>query len=482
MVNIKIFQFLGNFSADELKSLKKFIKSGLYTGNRNYEEIINLYINQKEKLQRKTGTETIDYLSIKLKIKKSSLHNRLSELYKICETYLTLSQMNMNGFERGLILLDRFHKDQSYKLFDNLAAQLENTLQKGLYTHETFKQLFDLYTRITWRYFAANDYENYLDYFKIKNDYLIIYLLSETFKNYIEVHQQKGFKVYRGGLFEYIYDNMDYETIIKEFKNTDGKSYNVIMIFYLLYKSFKNPADKESFMKSLELHRIHIGNISKELNEYIYLVCNTFCINQTNSGRTEFYRILFDLINDKIRTGFINELKIDNIPINNFRDYIQIAIWLGEIEWVKKFVEDYWQILPERYREDERYIAYGLICLEEKKYEEAVKYFNNVKKTNYLHYIDSGTNKTRAYYRMEMHDEALDEIKKIRNYFSYRKDIPDIYIKNYNAHLKDIEHLIAYEFRKKDKQELEMYFRKRKQGIPKRWIREELKKIGIEAK
>ena len=123
-----------------------------------------------------------------------------------------------------------------------------------------------------------------------------------------------------------------------------------------------------------------------------------------------------------------------------------------------------------------------MLKIEEKKYDEAIKLFNNVKKTNYLHYIDSGMNKTRAFYLLELYDEAIEEIKKVKNYFSYRHDIPPLYIDNANTVLKDIEQLLRFGISKIDTSELSVYFRKRNPGNIKKWIKEELRKLKINLK
>jgi tetratricopeptide (TPR) repeat protein len=356
----------------------------------------------------------------------------------------------------------------------------ESEIKNEPYEFKTFKHLSELYFRASNRYFFDNKFDMYFFYYKLRINYSILHFISESLKSSFENYQQRILGFYRGNLLDEVFVKFDIEALLPEIKKTDPKGYNLIMIYFLIHQSVLNHSKTEFFLKSMALHSRHLGDFSRSENEQIFMISVTYCINQTNTGNEGFYRILFDLINEKIRTGYINELRQDNIPVNNFRDYVIIALRLGELDWIKKFIDDFSPVLPERFRDDEKFIALGLLKLEEKKYEDAVKLFDKVKKTNYLHYIDSGMNKTRAYYNIGYFDEALEEIKKIRNYISYKEGIPELYMKNTNQHLKDIEQLLRHEFDKIDKTGLEHYFRKRKPSSIRRWVRLELEKMKIE--
>jgi|GEM_PF-3704808 len=479
MTEVKLFQYLSNFSGEEIKNFLKFINSGLNPTNRIYESIIKIFIKHKNRFKIMTKSESIDFVSSKSGVKKLSLHNRFSELSKLCEQFISFKQIRGNSTERNLLLLEYYSNTKSYKLFDGLLKITEAEIRNEPYEFRTFKYLSELYFRASNRYFFDNKFDKYFIYYKLRVNYSILHFISESLKSSFENYQQGILGVYKGNLLDEVFVKFDIEALLPEIKKTDPKGYNLIMIFFLIHQSVLDQSKTEYFLKCMELHSMHIGDFTRFENEQIFMISVTYCINQTNTGKEEFYRILFDLINEKIRKGYIDELKEDNIPVNNFRDYVIIALRLGKLDWIRNFVDDFSPMLPDRFREDERFIALGLLKLEEKKYEDAVKLFDKVKKTNYLHYIDSGANKTRAYYNLGYFDEAMEEIKKIRSYLSYKEGIPEIHMKKTNLHLKDIEQLLRYEFDKISETGLEHYFRRRKPSSIRRWVRIELEKMKI---
>ena len=122
--------------------------------------------------------------------------------------------------------------------------------------------------------------------------------------------------------------------------------------------------------------------MNRNENHHIYSLFITYCIDQTNLGKLEFYIELFKIIDEKLKDGYFDELKTPNIPVNNFRDYVIIGLRVNKTEWVKKFIKEYSVYLPVQYRQDDINLANGLIALEENMFEEAIAVLSKVKKKN----------------------------------------------------------------------------------------------------
>lgn len=244
-----------------------------------------------------------------------------------------------------------------------------------------------------------------------------------------------------------------------------------------MYLSFRNFSDKVNFLKALRLHKEIKKTLSDSDNQFIYVMFITYCINQTHFNKPEFYKYLFTIINEKLRDGYFSELKENNFPVNNFRDYVFIGLRVGETEWVRDFIKNYSSLLPSRYRKDDVLIAESLIALNEQKFEDALSYLSKVKKKNYLHYTDSSFYKLRAFYELCYFDEALNEVDRIRKYLNTNSEIPSIFINKYSSYLKDIEVLIKYSEGKIDKDDFNLYFKESDLITGDNWVSKTVRKL-----
>src|SRR4030095_17230079 len=131
---------------------------------------------------------------------------------------------------------------------------------------------------------------------------------------------------------------------------------------------------------------------------YTTLFRSNYCIERTNRGDFKYYNNLFEHYSKKLDDGIIDDLRVGNFPVNNFRDYIFVALRLKKIDWIRWFIEKFSPELPESIREDEVNLSYGLVNYYELDHEKALKYLNLVKGDNYIHYTDSKGYKLRIFY------------------------------------------------------------------------------------
>ncbi len=54
-----------------------------------------------------------------------------------------------------------------------------------------------------------------------------------------------------------------------------------------------------------------------------------------------FYYEVLEIVNEKLSSGYFEELKENNLPVNNFRDYVIIGLRVGNLNWFKTFIEKY---------------------------------------------------------------------------------------------------------------------------------------------
>ncbi len=472
MVNFKIIQILSLFSFDDVFEFEKFIDSKYYSGEREYNKFFSQVLDVYSKgIQKIDNDEFINQLKEKTDFNKSTLLNRLSELYKICEMYLITKEIEKDEQQRKKLLLKIFSDRNSEKLFQyTYNSVYKHTHQKkyNLWTSNILKEIYDPLYKF---YFKNGEYAKFQDAYIKKLDFSIIDLLINIFQHLFEYNQQRrnGYEPNIPIVTELI-KKIDVENLFDIIKKQDSKAADILTIHYNIYKGMQNPKDNESYFIARKLHKKNIENYDKESNQFLYFIFLTFCINQTNIGKYEYYNELFELINEKLETGYYEELTEYNMPVNNFRDYVIIGMRVGKLEWVKNFIQNNIRLVPEVYREDEYNIGMGIVTLEENNYEKALSFLRKVRKKNYMHYLDSGIHSIRGYFFLDMIDEIITEMEKMKQYIKHHEKIPPFTKKAVSEYLKNVGFIIKYKSGKKDLNELKFFFKDRKEAGYSRWI------------
>lgn len=478
-INIKLIQGLNLISQKEYREFVFFSTSRYFSGQRNYAAILKLLqAMHKTQFRGHDNKSILGKLMSELKLNKKTLLSRLSELYKIFEMFVVIRKLKYMPVERNTILMNYYSEKNSFKLFDYVYNSSFETLKKEKISFSKLKNEIQLYDLSSTKNFMQGNGKLYREHFSIKTDFQIFGFLHDILKNSTEIQQQKFMGSEQNTtLPEIILKKLPVKEILESMKKIYPDYYKYTSIIYQMYLSFRNFSDKVNFLKALRLHKEIKKTLSDSDNQFIYVMFITYCINQTHFNKPEFYKYLFTIINEKLRDGYFSELKENNFPVNNFRDYVFIGLRVGETEWVRDFIKNYSSLLPSRYRKDDVLIAESLIALNEQKFEDALSYLSKVKKKNYLHYTDSSFYKLRAFYELCYFDEALNEVDRIRKYLNTNSEIPSIFINKYSSYLKDIEVLIKYSEGKIDKDDFNLYFKESDLITGDNWVSKTVRKL-----
>jgi hypothetical protein len=230
----------------------------------------------------------------------------------------------------------------------------------------------------------------------------------------------------------------------------------VVSFHYFVYKAFLNKNDDLYYYYAVSAFNNIYDKIDDTYKAMFYQMLINYCIERTNNGDYKYYNNLFELYNRKLKDGIIDDLKVGNFPVNNFRDYIFVALRLKKLDWIKWFIKNYSKELPENVREDEVNSAYGMVYYHESDYARALKYIKLVKADNYIHYTDSKNYKMRILYDTQQFEEALMELDNYKHYLRTHKEIPDSYKKTYKNFVSEYSQMLKIKF-KETKEDAEMF-------------------------
>lgn len=476
MKQIKTFQILDVLSKEDVRKFIKFMKSGLYNYNKNYTEIVRIYKKNNAENTFYSDSEMLNILRKNLNINNKSLGNRLSELYKLCESYLSIQINEINEFEKKLNLLDKYIESKSFGLFDKSFKVLETSIKRNLYDTDRIAILSELYKKNFLRQFLEfkNDKCNY--YQRLHYIYRNVLFYLEKNIRWLELHLYQVYQYsseYLSG--EYFIEN-NIEELLDRFKKIDVRGHKFALMFHFIFKAYNDFNNVEDFRKSYSLFVSDLNILTYKIKVELLQLYSVYCTLQYNNHRPEFQKLLFEITKMKIDSGYLDELKDSSSP--NFSNYAIVATSIGEIDWAKNFIKDYSYLLPFGIRDDEINYCLGFIGIHEKNYKEALSFLEKVKLNDYRRYLNIRLLKSRIYFKMNLYDEVIDENKRMRNYIFNKSYISKFYKNLVKYQIRDSETLIRFKFGKISKTDIEMYVKIQNNRITP-WILEEIKKLKI---
>lgn len=436
MIKIKFLQFYSGLNKNEKKDFGKFVSSAYYNKGRDFSS----FLNAVEKNLSKAGTaaEMISLLSQSLCCTNRSVWNRLHELKSLAERYIIDKEVSRNELLSVNLVSAYYISRSEYGLFTqkvNSSQKKFRTTKKGIDTNYHYYQLIQ---QLGYSYIYRNKTEPFIANLTERVVYHSASYIINHYIHLIELLQQgnlTGKDLAEKGL-NFLNDS-NTEAFLETLKEEYHELFCQVSFHYNIYKAFLVKDDAAYYHNSLKYFELASKTANDAYRSTFYQLLINYCIERTNHNEPEYYKELFRLYNKKLNEGLIQDLQVGNFPINNFRDYIFVALQLGEMEWIKNFIRNYSQYLPPNVREDEINLSYGILHYNEGKHEEAINSLNKVAGDNYIHYMDSKYYKMRLFYEKERYEEAILEIDSYKHYLRQHKEIPETFAKPYKQFIKE---------------------------------------------
>lgn len=445
MTKIKFLQFYQTLDKSGIKDFKKFSASQYYNRGRDFSAMLSGIDKLTDKFNGSTlnSKEFITSLSNTLDLNTRTIWNRLHELMKIAEYYIALKSIEQNKLLFDNTAASYYLDKQSYNLFQQKYKANLNTFRKTKKGPESFYQYYEVLQKGGYYNIFNNQGEQYL---KNLTEQVVYHTASYMINHYLHLTEMlqlgsiSAKELTQSGL-SFLSDNI-IENFLNTIKNDYKELYAIVSFHYYIYKAFLNKNEDEHYRSAIEYFNEVYDVISGNYKTMMYQILINYCIDRTNINDRQYYKDLFGLYNRKLNDGLFQDLQVGNFPINNFRDYIFVALQLEKLDWIKWFIEKYSKELPQKVRDDEINLSWGIVYYHEQDYAKALEYLNRVAGDNYIHYSDSKYYKMRLYYETEDFENALMEIDNYKHYHRTHKEIPDTFKRNYKFFLNDFTRLM----------------------------------------
>lgn len=475
MENSKIFNTLLSLNKWEKKSFERFAQSPYFNTS---EDIVNLLrvvytfidnnkpIPDKEELFKKIYPRQL-YNDQKMRL-------NMSNLFKLLETFLMLQQVEEDPFLQKLKLMSAYNHHNHHKNFHRTYEEATNLLEKQPLRNAKYYE--DYYAIEVERYIEKRNLSRTSDYnFQMLINNFDIYVIAEKLKQgcILISHEQVNSVDYNYGIFDLILKHVEVNKLL---------NVPVVAIYYYIYNTFKHADKEENFDKLVDIIKKNLHLFPKLEARDILIYANNYCIKMNNMGKEGYARKSFDINKIGIETGAFLEKGF--LSRFTYKNIVTVGIRLKEYQWTEKFIDDYKDLLEEKYQESSYSYNKAFLEYERKEYDVAIKLLQKADYDDLLLSLSAKNILMKIYYELD-YIEPLEYLIGSIIALLKRKKLEQIYKNNYLNICKLTRRLISLKTMTASQRN---YLRKKKEitakiinetnpCFEKKWLLEQLDKI-----
>lgn len=421
--NIKFLTLYNSFSESEKSEFHKFLKSNQNDYGRNYDKIISsLKVNE-------TGVTDIEGTNSGV-----TRWNRFSELYLLAEKFLVLRSVKSNDILNSFLLLKEFDQMGLDSFFNHKYKEINKKFSKEPVINFDTKTISQIETlNLNHIDFGSRpkNYDKKIISARIFNQGIYLIELLEMLINTLGFKKDKTLN--SDTIDEVIFSGINFKKILVFFEssaNSPDKLYHIIKFLYNIYLSFIDLTDKSGYILAKKIFFKDLKFISKEKREDFYIYLLNYNIELKNNNIPGADEELFYLVNRKLKEGLNRELTSYQIPSNNFRNFILMALNLKKFSWVNKFINEYGPTLPVKTRVNSVLIGKSFLAFEMKNYILCKELLSQINRKNPYSFVDVSVLKLKVLYELKEFDDCHNEIKKFNEYLRKKRSVRDLIITN----------------------------------------------------
>lgn len=378
-MNAKIISFLKTLKHNETKELKKFLASPYFSTGRDLTKYYGVLIKYYPEFNVTKEEVFKDYFgkTAKFEEKKWKIIRALnSDLIKACEEYFGISTFQkydyFNAFIRADYFLYRGLHDEGERVITDYMKD-----KKGLTPgHEKYMQLNQmLSTYLNLKSFKDKQREIY-EISKEKADYLLLHFLGETaaLSNSLKTNSNL-FNVNGNELLSTFIKYIDFDKFLDEIPDGNFEYEKLKLKIYFTAISTRSEAFEKYKTKLLDSFKILFDYLEEdERTTNFVFILNTYTVFQTK----ETVKLKFDLIKFTLERNLFPSPNFPYLAAYNYIVFMITGLHVGEIEWTKKFCEEYIDKVNPNSKENLNYFSEAYIKHYEKDYLNSLSAINKI--------------------------------------------------------------------------------------------------------
>ncbi len=192
-----------------------------------------------------------------------------------------------------------------------------------------------------------------------------------------------------------------------------------IAVYLHCYRMLKEPSDEIHFQYFKHILFEQGIQFSEEEIHGLFILAINYCVRRLNAGDTRFYREGFELYREGLARNHILEDGI--LSRFTFHNIVALGLHVGELEWVRYFINEYKNKLERRYRESVFSFNLARLAYAERKHNHVLELLQTANYRDPLHNLAAKTLLLKTYFDLGEYDSLQSHLDAMRNYIQRKR-------------------------------------------------------------
>ncbi len=361
MKKSRLFQLFSVLNNEQLRHLKKFVRSPYYNHREDVVLLLDYLLESKRPGRAAPDRErAFNFLYGDKKFNDGRIRLVMTFLLKIMERFLVQFE-NKDEVKSGIALAGIYRKLNLDKHFEHQLKQLNNTQKKMPHRNIAY---YERYYEIEWeRYGYAVQYRRGGEQLNIAGHNLdIVYFVKKL--------EQASYGLVHTAVYKTKHSPALLSEILEHIEQEGLCSIPIVSIYYHCYLSLSQPPESgwfHRFRRELDRHKQLFP--AEELGS-LYLLALNFCIRQYNAGNNAYLQEEFELYREGLEGGYL--YKDGYLSRFTYRNIMTVCIAVNQLSWAADFIHRYRSKLEPQYREAAFSFNLARLAYQQKDYKAAL--------------------------------------------------------------------------------------------------------------
>jgi hypothetical protein len=398
MLSDKLLRLLESLSKVDLNRFEKYLISPYFNENQDLIRLfqfLNQYLRSTDPDKKTLRKQEIWRKLFPKKAYNDTLLRRMcSDMTQLALNFLALKTFKQKSLLAETNMLAAVNQPKLKKHFNGILRKVESQhdsllSRDGDFHYNSFQIEWTCHKNLEFLGKKRSNFDNFE-----KADYhLDSFYILQKLKNYCDYLGYKNIMPIDAEI-TLIPTFLDY---IKESSFIDEAE---IRAFFLVSEMLLDPEEEGFYFelkKLLSERQVEFGNEDIKL---LYTHLRNYCIDtKINTGRSDYFRELFDLYKEQVQSGLI--LEDDVIIPQNYKNIITVALHIEEFEWAEKFIQQYTDMLPPEDQDNDRNYNLAKVYFHKRDYGKVIEQLREVEYRKVIYSLGGKLMLLKTYYELK---------------------------------------------------------------------------------
>jgi len=417
-----------SFSPIETREVRKFLQSPFFNQRQDVILLFEHLISGGES----TKISAWDSVFGKnLRFEEQKLRLLMSYLHSLLEQYLTVKETLSNKLGTQLQLATAYRKRKMPAAFERARKNLSKTIEAQPLRNASYHEHLYL---LDWEAHQVAYTQNPTDVTLLRSasksvdaaflaKKLQIVCLLAAHQTVYKSDAEEGWE----------------EELVERAEQGEFASLPAVAVYLHCYRMLRNPSEEIHFQRFKSILLDDGERFSTEELHGLFILAINYCVRKLNAGNARYYREALELYKEGLAKNHL--LEEDILSRFTYHNIVAIGLHVGELDWVRFFINEYKNRLERRYRESVFSFNLARLAYAERKHHHVLELLQKANYRDPLHNLAAKTLLMKTYFDLGELDSLQSLLDAMRNYIQ-RKRVLGYHRSNYLNIIRYAEKLL----------------------------------------